>query len=1458
MPRLYDLITTNRDWLVWRGLIYARKRCGGEDKTTQEEAWRDFVAGLSESFLDILDRDASLPISLGGPSDDFTEDPIASRGMLLAEEYRASGIPLSVLIGLMNAWREGCANLIRKEPTLSSGDKEQGLRLTSQFLDRLERGLCEAWIGPASGEDSESIRLFRGALDAAPSTFALVDRDSTYLLCDEQFASLVGRPMEEIIGRSVFDLWPQEVAQEICDANLKVLDEVHPLITERRITTSEGVRWYEVTRVPMRNEEGDVIGVVAAGHDITALREMQERLSTDRDRLDVTLRTIGDGVLITDTEGKITLVNPVTEALAGLPQEGALGRSLEEVFQIVNEDTGEPVENLVEKVLRTGEVVLLSTPTTLVGRDGAERAIAVSGAPIRDANGKTIGAVVVFRDVTDRRRLERERDEQLRVLRSALDASPDAIFFKDRDSVYRLCNEAFANFHRMEMKDIIDKTAVDIWPEAMAQKFREEDLRVLGGEQVVSENCLEKPWGNFWYESIKTPVRGENDEIVGLISLARNVTKRKEMEATLYESQRSLPALMSKLPSMAYRRRNDERWTMEFVSEGCLDLTGYEPSELLESSVAAYVQLVHPGDREEVLDEVQQAIEQKRPFTLTYRLVTADGEARWVWEQGREVPPIQDGHTHVEGFMADITEWVRAEEELSRKALMLKSLLDVTSDIIVFKDHHCVFLAASQVIAEILGRTQEELIGKTDFDLFPVDQAQVYWDEEQRLMKSGETLVADHELTLPDGGKRSFEVIKKAVLDSDGNVVGLLCSERDITERKRVEERLAEERNLLRTMLDHIPDLIYVMDTECRVAFDNTAHAVALGASHSDEVVGKSAFDLFPEEVARAYHEEDRQALESGQVTQREEVYSDPAGDEKWLLTTRVPLRDPEGNVTGIVGVSHDVTETRRAQEALRQAHDQLEIRVEERRSDLSVADVKLRMEVNERRETEAALQRQCGLVERARSETASILDAIEEATVFVSLEGWILTANRRFTESFGLSQTEVAGNRFEDIQPQMKRIFEDPADLIALVTASTVDPDQQFTQGALQKWPVRRELDVHSTPVKAGDGQRLGRLFVFRDVGREKEVDRMKTEFVSLVSHELRAPLTSIKGYVDLLLSGKVDELDETQLKFLSVVKTNAARLGNLINDLLEVSRIKQGKSELRLATLDLSCMVRDVANSFLPQMETRDQIVTLEVDSDLPYVWADADRVTLILTTLLSNAHIYAPDGGRIAVRAYREDSMVRVDVQDAGMGETPEENSRLFTKFFRPDNLVTRESAGTGLGLVITRSSIGTQGGQILVETEPSVGSTFSFTLPTIPQVEVRDTVSKDAVPGAESEGSRRILVVDDEPEIANLLRSYLERSGYAVLIAHSAAKAFDLAQTERPDLITLDVLLPDANGFTVLEWLKGDEQTRNIPVVFISILPDDGHGELLGAVEYLTKPVTEENLLMHVKRSLGDGH
>ena len=218
------------------------------------------------------------------------------------------------------------------------------------------------------------------------------------------------------------------------------------------------------------------------------------------------------------------------------------------------------------------------------------------------------------------------------------------------------------------------------------------------------------------------------------------------------------------------------------------------------------------------------------------------------------------------------------------------------------------------------------------------------------------------------------------------------------------------------------------------------------------------------------------------------------------------------------------------------------------------------------------------------------------------------------------------------------------------------------------------------------------------------------------------------------------------------------------------------------------------------------------------------------------------------------YREGLMVRVDVRDNGVGMTPEEKSMLFTKFFRSDNWVIQETVGTGLGLVITRSLVEMQGGEIFVESSPGVGSVFSFTLPISSQaldLEQSEACSGRPMP---SLAGKRILVVDDEPDIAELLRLCLERSGYGVLTALNAQEAVEMAVSEQPDLITLDVLLPDQDGFAVLEQLKGDAVTGDIPVVLISILPDDGRGALLGAVDYLTKPISEGPLLAKLERVL----
>jgi signal transduction histidine kinase len=221
----------------------------------------------------------------------------------------------------------------------------------------------------------------------------------------------------------------------------------------------------------------------------------------------------------------------------------------------------------------------------------------------------------------------------------------------------------------------------------------------------------------------------------------------------------------------------------------------------------------------------------------------------------------------------------------------------------------------------------------------------------------------------------------------------------------------------------------------------------------------------------------------------------------------------------------------------------------------------------------------------------------------------------------------------------------------------------------------------------------------------------------VTLVAHELRSPLTTITGYVELLLEEHGGTSTEVQRESLQIVQRNGEQLLALIEDLLDISRMEASRLELKHTTLDLARLVREVASSLRPQIEAKGQWLTLELAEALPAVSGDADRVTQILTNLLSNAHKYTASGGSVTITARAEGGGVRVSVRDTGIGLSPDDQARLFTKFFRAQNSVTQGVRGTGLGLMITRALVELHGGEITVTSALGQGSTFSFTLPAV---------------------------------------------------------------------------------------------------------------------------------------------
>jgi PAS domain S-box-containing protein len=277
---------------------------------------------------------------------------------------------------------------------------------------------------------------------------------------------------------------------------------------------------------------------------------------------------------------------------------------------------------------------------------------------------------------------------------------------------------------------------------------------------------------------------------------ARDMREQREAQEALRESQRALSTLLSNLPGMVYRCRNDRSWTMEFVSDGCLGLTGYAPADLLGNRKLAFVQLIHPDDQVEVWETVQAAVRERRPYQLTYRLRTAGGEEKWVWEQGQGIFRSSGDLQSLEGFITDITERKRADEALARERGLLRSLIDAVPDLIFFKDPDGVYLGCNTAFTRFAGRGEKEVIGRTDFDFLSRELANFYRAKDRQVLAAGKPQRDEEWVTLADGTQVLVETVQTPFQGSDGRVHGIICVSRDITERKKLEEQLRQAQKM--------------------------------------------------------------------------------------------------------------------------------------------------------------------------------------------------------------------------------------------------------------------------------------------------------------------------------------------------------------------------------------------------------------------------------------------------------------------------------------------------------------------------------------------------------------------------------------------------------------------------------------------------------------------------------------
>ena len=357
--------------------------------------------------------------------------------------------------------------------------------------------------------------------------------------------------------------------------------------------------------------------------------------------------------------------------------------------------------------------------------------------------------------------------------------------------------------------------------------------------------------------------------------------------------------------------------------------------------------------------------------------------------------------------------------------------------------------------------------------------------------------------------------------------------------------------------------------------------------------------------------------------------------------------------------------------------------------------------------------------------------------------------------------------------------------------------------------------------------------VWTVRDMSERARLERAKSEFVATASHELRSPLTSIKGFVELL--ERSQDLSERQREFVDIILRSTDRLVDLVNDLLDVARIEADRVELNRRPIDVGEEVREVAELMGPRVADKHQRLDVHVAATVPAALADASRVRQIVANLLTNAHLYTGEGGAIDISVGSSHTSVEIVVADNGPGMSPDAVGRVFDRFYRGEDDGSR-APGTGLGLSIVKSLVDLQGGEIEIDSQLGAGTRFRVLLP------CADGTS-DVARAVSAMRGRRVLVVDDERNIADLIAGQLAALEVKTEVVTSGAAALTRLRAEHFDAVTLDVLMPGMDGFDVLREIRADLSLRATPIVFVSVF--SGRRELAGEF-VVAKPIDADEL------------
>lgn len=661
-------------------------------------------------------------------------------------------------------------------------------------------------------------------------------------------------------------------------------------------------------------------------------------------------------------------------------------------------------------------------------------------------------------------------------------------------------------------------------------------------------------------------------------------------------------------------------------------------------------------------------------------------------------------------------------------------------------------------------------------------------------------------------------------------------------------EQVEKSESNLRALFSAMEDVVLVINREGRyVQIAPTNPSLLVRAPQ--EMIGQTFHDLLPKEIADSFLAKVTETFNSSEKVQFE--YELPIEDKVlWFLATLTKL-DSER----IFWVARDITERKQAEEAIQRRNQYLAVSAEIGKIVTSTLDLNTIF-----------------------AKTVSLITErfnFYHAAIFISEETGFNAVLREATGEAGAEMKKASHSLAIDDTSIVGKVSSNGEAIV--VNDTTNDPIHKFNPllpetHAEAAIPLRigqriiGVIDIQSKNANAFSEDEISVLQTLADqvavaidnarsfelsqqaVMEMREIDRLKSQFLANMSHELRTPLNSIIGFSRVILKGIDGPVTDLMQQDLTAIYNSGQHLLGLINDILDLAKIEAGKMELAFDEVNIADLTASVLSTMSGLIKDKPIQMKRNIEPDLPSVKADAIRVRQVMINLLSNAAKFTEEGEiSVDVELFKNNGRneIKISVSDTGSGISKADQEKLFQPFSQVDASPTRKTGGTGLGLSICKQLINMHGGEIWVESEEGKGSKFHFTLPIYPKE------------GESVTGDKIVLAIDDDIQVISLYERYLHPQGYQVVPLTDASQAVERVKKLKPFAITLDIMMPGIEGWTVLDALKSDPETRHYPVIICSIIEDLEKGFNLGASDYLVKPILEEDIVNALDKLNADG-